>query len=129
MAPVDGSAGNVVVVLGCGVTERRGAAVDSVATVRGCADSGMKKGGELRCMASEGDTAGCMLGTWRQQRHAAPASEARWRGQNSAGSVRCHTARGWKTPGLSETDWVGTVALGRAQFGAQCYFSNYWNFA
>jgi hypothetical protein len=28
MAPVDGSAGNAVVGLGCGVTERRGAAVD-----------------------------------------------------------------------------------------------------
>jgi hypothetical protein len=83
MAPVDGSAGNTVVGLGCGVTELRGAAVDSVATVRGCVDSGMKKGGELRCMASEGDTAGCMLGTWRQQRHAAPASEARWRSRDS----------------------------------------------
>jgi hypothetical protein len=58
--------------------------VDSVAAVRGCADSGMKKGGELRCVASEGDTAGCMLGTWRQQRHAAPASEAHWCGWDSA---------------------------------------------
>jgi hypothetical protein len=67
MAPVDGSAGNAVVGLGCGVTERRGAAVDSVVVVRGCTDGGMKKGGELRCVVSEGDTAGCMLGTWRQQ--------------------------------------------------------------
>jgi hypothetical protein len=31
--------------------------------------------------------------------------------------------RGQKTPGLSETDWVGTVALGWAQFGAQCCFA------
>jgi hypothetical protein len=106
MAPVDGSAGNTVVGLGCGVTERRGATVDSTAAVRGCADGGMKKGGELWCMASEGDMAGSMLGTWKQQRHAASAS------------VCCHAVRGRKTPGLSETDWVGTVALGRAQFGA-----------
>jgi hypothetical protein len=67
MAPVDGLAGNAVVGLGCGVTERRGAPVDSAAVVRGCADGGMKKGGELWCVASKGDTAGCMLGTWRQQ--------------------------------------------------------------
>jgi hypothetical protein len=58
--------------------------VDSTAAMRGCADGGMKKGGELRCVASEGDTAGCMLGTWRQHRHATPASEARWRGRDSA---------------------------------------------
>jgi hypothetical protein len=76
MAPIDGSAGNMVVGLECGVTERRGAAVDSAVAVRGCTDGGMKKGGELRCMASEGDTTGCMLGMWRQQRHAAPASGA-----------------------------------------------------
>jgi hypothetical protein len=113
MAPVDGSASNAVVVLGCGVIKRRGAAVDSVAAVRGCTDGGMKKGGELRCVASKGDTTGCMLGTWRQQRHTASASEARW--------------RGWD--GAVETDWVGTVALGRAQFVAQCCFSNYSNFA
>jgi hypothetical protein len=84
MAPVDGSAGNAVVSLGCGVTEHRGAAVDSAAAVWGCADGGMKKGGELQCLASKGDTTGCMLGTWRQQRHAAPTSEAHWRGQDSA---------------------------------------------
>jgi hypothetical protein len=84
MAPVDGSAGNTVVGLGCGVTERRGAAVDSAVAVWGCADGAMKKGGELRCVVSEGDTTGCMLGTWRQQRHAAPASEARWHGRDSA---------------------------------------------
>jgi hypothetical protein len=34
--------------------------------------------------------------------------------RNSAGSARCHAARGRKTLGLSETDWVSTVALGRA---------------
>jgi hypothetical protein len=37
-------------------------------------------------------------------------------------------SHGQKTPGRSETDSVGTVALGRAQFGAQCCFSNYSNF-
>jgi hypothetical protein len=58
-----------------------------------------------------------------QQRHMALAAEARWRGRNSAGSARCRMTRGRKTPGLSETNWVGTVALGRAQFGAQCCFA------
>jgi hypothetical protein len=62
------------------------------------------------------------------QRHAAPTSEACWHDQNSAGSACCRTARGQKTPGRSETDSVGTVALGRAQFGAQCCFFNYSNF-
>jgi hypothetical protein len=28
-----------------------------------------------------------------------------------------------ETPELSETDWVGTVALGRAQFGEQYCFA------
>jgi hypothetical protein len=49
-----------------------------------------------------------------------------WSGQrdrNNAGSARYRATRGQKTPGLSETDWVGTVALGRAQFGAQCCFA------
>jgi hypothetical protein len=50
-------------------------------------------------------------------------------GQNSAGSMRYHAASSRNTPGLSETDWVGTVALDRAQFGAQCCFFNYSNFA
>jgi hypothetical protein len=36
MVPVDGSAGNAVADLGCGVTERRGAAVDSAAAAREC---------------------------------------------------------------------------------------------
>jgi hypothetical protein len=43
----DGSVGSAVVGLGCGVTERRGAAVDSVVVVRDCAGyngGGMKKG-------------------------------------------------------------------------------------
>jgi hypothetical protein len=43
-------------------------------------------------------------------------------GQNSAGSARCHAAHGRKMSGLSETDSVGSVALGWAQFGAQCCF-------
>jgi hypothetical protein len=34
MVPVDGSAGNTVAGLGCGVTERRGAVVDSAAAQR-----------------------------------------------------------------------------------------------
>jgi hypothetical protein len=45
------------------------------------------------------------------------------RGRNSADSTRYHAARGRKTPGLSESDCVGTVALGRAQFGAQYCFA------
>jgi hypothetical protein len=64
---VDGSAGSAVVGLGCGVTERRGAAVDSAAGVRGCTGyhgGGMKKRGELQRVASEGNAAGCMVGTW-----------------------------------------------------------------
>jgi hypothetical protein len=43
----DGSVGSAVVGLGCGVTERRGAAVDSAAVVPDCArysGGGMKKG-------------------------------------------------------------------------------------
>jgi hypothetical protein len=64
-----------------------------------------------------------------QQRHVAPTSEARWRGRNSAGSACCRTARGRKTLGRSKTDSVGTVALGRTQFSAQCCFFNYLNFA
>jgi hypothetical protein len=28
-----------------------------------------------------------------------------------------------KDAGLSESDWVGTIAVGRAQFGAQCCFA------
>jgi hypothetical protein len=100
MAPVDGSAGNAMVGLGCGITECRGAAVDLVAVVRGCIDGGMKKGGELRCMVSEGDTAGCMLGTWRQQRHSAPASKARWRGRDSAvGTAPARCAVTWHAVG------------------------------
>jgi hypothetical protein len=46
----DGSAGSAVVGLGCGVTERRGAAVDSMAGVQesaGYNSGGMKKRGEL----------------------------------------------------------------------------------
>jgi hypothetical protein len=87
MVPVDGSAGNAVVSLGCGVTERRGAAVDSAAGVRGCAGysgGGMKKRGELQRVASEGNAAGCMVGTWsssdtwrRQRRRAGAVGTAR----------------------------------------------------
>jgi hypothetical protein len=67
----DGSVGNAVVDLGCGVTERRGAAVDSVVGVRECTgySSGeMKKRGELQRMASEGNAADCMGGTWTASR-------------------------------------------------------------
>jgi hypothetical protein len=71
MVSVDGSAGNAVAGLGCGVTVRR-----------------------QQC------------------------------GRNSVGSTH-----GRKAPGRSKTDSVGTVALGRAQLGAQCCFSNYSNFA
>jgi hypothetical protein len=129
MVPVDGSAGNAVAGLGCGVTECRRAAVNSATAVRGCFrvqqwwdEEGKVSTGAWRVKAIR---AYCMVGTWRQQRHAAPASEACWRGLKNAGSARCRTARGRKTPGRSESDSVGTVALGRAQFGAQCCFSNY----
>jgi hypothetical protein len=65
----DGSVGSAVVGLGCDVTERRGAAVDSAASVRECAgysSGGMKKRGELQRVASKGDAADCMVGggTW-----------------------------------------------------------------
>jgi hypothetical protein len=81
---VDGSAGSAVVGLGCGVTERRGAAVDSAAGVRGCAryhGGGMKKRGELQHVASEGNVTGCMVGTWS-------SSDTRRRQRRRAGTVR-----------------------------------------
>jgi hypothetical protein len=43
--------------------------------------------------------------------------------------VAVRAARGRKTRARSETNTVGTVALGRAQFGAQCCFFDYSNFA
>ncbi len=64
---VDGSAGSAVVGLGCGVTERRGAAVDSAVGVPECAgysSCAMNKRGELQRVASEGNAVGCMVGTW-----------------------------------------------------------------
>jgi hypothetical protein len=84
MVPIDRSAGNAVAGLGCGVTERRGAAV----AVRGCSgvqrrwdEEGKVSSGVWRAKAI---LARCMVGTWRQQRHAAPASEARWHGRETA---------------------------------------------
>jgi hypothetical protein len=84
----DGSTGSAVVGLGCGITERRGATVDSAAGVWECtgySSGGMKKRGELQRVASEGNAAGCMVGTWsnsdtrcRQRRHA--GTVGRWRG-------------------------------------------------
>jgi hypothetical protein len=62
--------------------------------------------------------------TRRRHRRRAGAVGRQQRGRNSVGSARSR-----KTPGRSETNSVGTVALGRDQFGAQCYFSNYSNFA
>jgi hypothetical protein len=44
-----------------------------------------------------------------------------WSEQRRLG-VLSHCARSGDA-GLSESDWVGTVALGRAQFGAQCCFT------
>jgi hypothetical protein len=67
--------------------------------------------------------------TRRRHRRRAGAIGRQQRGRNSTGSARCRTACGRKTPGRSETDSVGTIALGRAQFDAQCCFSNYSNFA
>jgi hypothetical protein len=61
--------------------------VDSAAVVRGCAGysgGGMKKRRELQRMASEGNAAGCLVGTWsrsdtrrRQQRRAGMVGTAR----------------------------------------------------
>jgi hypothetical protein len=86
---VDGSAGSAVVGLGCDVTKRRGAAVDSAAGVWGCAgysDGGMKKRGELQCVASEGNAAGCMVGTWS-------SSDTRRRQRRRVGAVGTAPAR------------------------------------
>jgi hypothetical protein len=86
---VDGSAGSAVVGLGCGVTKRRGATVDSVAGVRGCvgySGGGMKKRGELQRVASEGNVAGCMVGTWS-------SSDTRRRQRRRAGAVGTTPAR------------------------------------
>jgi hypothetical protein len=56
--------------------------------------------GELQRVVSEGNAADFMGGGYmEQQQHAAPASEAHWRGRDSASSTRCHTARGRKAPG------------------------------
>jgi hypothetical protein len=67
MVPVDGSAGNTVAGLGCGVTERRGAVVDSAAAVRGCSgvqrqwdEEGKVSSGAWRAKAIR---ARCMVGT------------------------------------------------------------------
>jgi hypothetical protein len=92
MAPVDGSASNAVVGLWCGVTERRGAAVDSAVGVRGCAGyngGGMKKRGELQCVASEGNAAGCMVGTWRSS----DTRRRQWRRAGAIGTVRSEQCR------------------------------------
>jgi hypothetical protein len=44
-----------------------------------------------------------------------------WSEQRRLGALsRCALS---ETPELSETDWVGTVALGRAQFGEQYCFA------
>jgi hypothetical protein len=79
----DGSAGLAVVGLGCGITERRGAAVDSAVGVWECAGysgGGMKKRGKLQRMASEGNAAGCMVSTWS-------SSDTRRRQRRCAGAV------------------------------------------
>jgi hypothetical protein len=80
----DGSTGSVVVGLGCGITERSGAAVDSAAGVRECAgysDGGMKKRGELQRVASEGNATSSMVGTWS-------CGDTRRRQRRRAGAVR-----------------------------------------
>jgi hypothetical protein len=80
----DGSVGSAVVGLGCGVTDRRGAAVDSAAGVRECArysSGGMKKRGELQHVASEGNATDCMGGgTWS-------SSDMRHRQRRRTGTV------------------------------------------
>jgi hypothetical protein len=99
--------------------------VDSVAVVRDCAGysgGGMKKGASSSAWRVKRLHGGHVEQAW-QQWHAAPAAEGSWHGRNSSGSARCRAARGRETPEMSETDWVGNVALGRAQFGAQYCFA------
>jgi hypothetical protein len=118
---VDGSASSAVVGLGCIVTERRGAAVDSAVGVRGCAgysDGRMKKRGELQRVASEGNATGCMVGTWS-------SSDTRRRQRRCAGAVGTAPARRTvrRRRACLKPTGVGTVALGWAQFSAQCCFA------
>jgi hypothetical protein len=55
-----------------------------------------------------------------QQGHAAPTAEGSWqRSEQQRLGVLSAVGR----HRLSETDWVSTVALGRAQFGAQYRFA------
>jgi hypothetical protein len=123
----DGSIGSAVVGLGWGVTERRGAAVDSAAGVRDCV--GYSSGGIRREAISS---------AWRARATRPIAwgvrGAAATRGTGSGGALARLGQRGGtalarravarsEDAGLSESDWVGTVALGRAQFGAQCCFA------
>jgi hypothetical protein len=80
---VDGSVGSAVVGLWCGVTERRGAVVDSATGVWGCAGysgDGMKRRGELQRVVSEGNVTGCMVGTWS-------SSDTRRRQRRRSGAI------------------------------------------
>jgi hypothetical protein len=99
------------------VMERRGVAVDSVAVVRDCVGysrGGMKKG-----------ASSC---AWRVKRLHGGHVEQAWQ-RREAGMVGTAAARHAVTlcavrrRRLSETDWVGTVALDRAQFVAQYHFA------
>jgi hypothetical protein len=76
------------------VTEHRGAVVDLAAAVRGCSsvqrrwdEEGKVSSGAWRAKAIR---ARCIVGTWRQQRHATPASEACWRGRETAARSEQH---------------------------------------
>jgi hypothetical protein len=88
-----GSVGSAMVGLACGVTERRGVAVDSAAGVRECAR--YSSGGIRRETSSSAwrarATRPIAWGHVEQQRHAAPAVEARWRGRDNV--VRTVPAR------------------------------------
>jgi hypothetical protein len=97
----DGLAGSAVVSLGCGITERRGAAVDSAAGVQECTgynSGGMKKRSELQRVASEGNAAGCMVGTWS-------SSDTRRQQWRHAGTVRTAHLEQCRLDTLSHGAW------------------------
>jgi hypothetical protein len=66
---------------------------------------------------------GCMRGVWSRRGSVEPAAGGRPTARQCTAMAAVRAACGRKTRARSETDSVGTVALGRAQFGAQCCFA------
>jgi hypothetical protein len=111
----DGSVGSVVVGLGCGVTEHRGAAVDSVAGVRECA--GYSSGGIGREVSSSAWRARATWPiAWRARGTAAT------RGTGSGGALVRSGQHGRKMPDCLNPTGPGPI---------QCtvLFCNYSHFA